>query len=125
MLNKVEDIIKNAKNNTEVFKRSIKLKRAIKKAEDDLAGLLYELGCEKYNEYLNSSQADKNSSEDIYFLVDEKHSLIKSLRNELNILNGYIECSCGKLTSIDYDYCPFCGVKLLKYDYSEDETADK
>lgn len=127
MVEKFEEILKSTKNSTKFFKRTLKVKRTLKKAEDEFAGLLYELGCEIYEEYLNNTH-DKTAIDELFELIGVKHSFIKSLKNELNVLNGHVECdACGKLTSNDYDFCPFCGGKLSKNNYGSQEIneADK
>jgi hypothetical protein len=118
MIEKFEEILKNTKNSTDHLKKTLKVKRILKKAEDEFAGLLYELGCEIYEEHLNNTH-DKKVIDEQFELISVKHTFIKSLKNELNVLNGHVECdACGKLTSNDYDFCPFCGVKLSKNNYA-------
>lgn len=114
MVEKFEEILRNTKNSTDHFKKTMKVKRIIKKADDEFTGLLYELGCEIYEKHLNKTN-DQASVNELIELISAKRSYIKSLKNELNVLNGHVECdNCGKLTSFNFDFCPFCGVKLFK-----------
>lgn len=114
MVEKFEEILRNTKNSTEHFKKTMKVKRILKIADDEFTALLYELGCEIYEEHLNKTN-DQASVNELIELISVKRSYIKSLKKELNILHGQIECdNCGKLTSFNFDFCPFCGVKLFK-----------
>ena len=109
-----EDFLKNTKSNTKQLMEILKLKKILKKTEEECDQLIYDLGCEIYDEHINKFR-DTESTNGLKELIGEKRAYIKSLRNELNVLNGRIECdTCGKLSSYYYDYCPFCGCKLSR-----------
>jgi len=117
-------IFNSARDNADNMKQIMKVKRAISKAEDELASLLYELGCEVYDGKINGE-----TREDIVDMLFESigsvRSSIKSLNAEYNALNGKIMCDgCGKLTSTDFDFCPFCGTKLFETIFDDFDDED-
>lgn len=127
MLCKIKEIFRNTKSNTDLYIKILKTKRIINKSSDEYSGLLYELGNEVYYNHLNNAN-DNTSVNELIELINEKQTYIKSLKNELNIYNGHIECNhCGKLTSYSFDFCPFCGVKLFKnsmnYSYKSNDNT--
>ena len=111
----LRDLLRSTKNNTDHIRQILKIKRILKKTDDELNGLIYELGFETYKAHLSKTE-NQTLVDELLELISTKRMYIKSLNNELNALNGNTECeNCGKITSSDYDFCPFCGSVLFKY----------
>lgn len=110
----LNEMYKSTKEKAEYLQKIVKLKMAIKSAEEELSSLFYELGCEFYNECsVKSGSGERRATEDILMLIEKKRSDIKELRREYNTLRRRVDCpSCGKTTSSGYGFCPYCGAAL-------------
>lgn len=110
----IKNLIRSTKSQTDHLRKILKIKRILRKTDDELNGLIYELGFEIYNTHLSKTE-NQPLVDELFELIGTKHMYIKSLKNELNALNGNIECdNCGKVISSDFDFCPFCGSGLFK-----------
>lgn len=125
MAKKFNELFSSARDGADNVKQIIKVKHTISKCEDELAALLYELGCEVYEGKL-SDNTDEDAIALLFDRIGALRSNIKKLTAEFNALNGKVECeSCGKLTSSDFDFCPFCGAKLFDTVINEEEEEEE
>lgn len=121
---KFEELVNTAKTGADALKQNVTLRKDIHDTEDAIAVSMYDLGCETFD----SKTTGETDEEAIDMLVSEIKDLrrkLSSLRAELNALNGKVSCpSCGKVTSNDYDFCPFCGTKLFDVVLNEEDTDE-
>ncbi len=115
----IKNLLRSTKSQTDHLRKILKIKRILKKTDDELNGLIYELGFEIYYTHLSKTE-NQPLVDELFELIGTKRMFIKSLKNELNALNGNTECdNCGKVISSDFDFCPFCGSGLLKNNSEE------
>ena len=124
MKERFEELLTGAKNSAETIKQTLGVKKEIKECEDRIAVMLYDLGSETYLAKTTGEMDEKT----VDLLVSDitcARKKIKDLRAELFALTGKVECTkCRKVTSSDYDYCPFCGGKLYDVVIEDNKNYD-
>ena len=124
MKNKINSFIDNVRDEAFNLKEAAKARLELNRAASELSSLFRELGEAAYAARLGSEQ-DHEDMDRLCTLIDAKQAVLKSLRREYNALNGRIECdACGRVTSCEYDFCPFCGAKLFETVYADEVEDD-
>ena len=121
---KIESFISSVKSNAELLRDTAKSRFALKKATDELNELFQQLGALTYN-----AGESEDSAEAVSILKDTiaaKRDEVAALQREYNALCGKTECDkCGKLVSIEYDFCPYCGEKIFTETPEEDTKEEE
>lgn len=122
MKERFEELLSGAKNSAETIRQTLSVKKEIKECEDRIAVMLYDLGSETYLSK-TTGEMDEKTVDLLVSDITSARKKIKDLRAELFALTGKVECkNCRKVTSSDFDFCPFCGGKL--YDVVIEDNKD-
>ena len=118
-------LVNTAKNSADSLKQQVSLRKKIHELEDSIAVVMYDLGAEVYEGKV-SGEPDEEAVDILIDEIKEKRAELHSLYNELNAINGKVACpECRRLTSNEYDFCPFCGTKLYDVVVEEECAGEK
>lgn len=116
------DVKNSVKGNAELVRDVTKARYALLQAERQLKKLFFELGTLTYSAHCDESDCAEESAR-LFEAIAAKRDEVNESRRIYNALCGKVECDhCGKLISVKYDYCPYCGEKVF-HEITEDDLA--
>lgn len=121
----INELWSKTKDSAETLRDIVRIRKSIFEAKAELKNIFYDLGSEVY---LQNKKNDPQPEEidDLIAAIDAKQGEIKILSDELYALQGNVKCeSCGRLASVKFDFCPYCGEKLFNDPPAEEEETEE
>lgn len=130
MKTNIKKIYHEVRSGAEYLQESVKIKNKIKMIENELCDLFCEYGAEYYNKNTGLKFDNELLCEIEKNIADKKDELC-SLHKDYNTIRNLNECAeCGKVSSKDFSFCPYCGNKTpdekekpIKTDLKKEDTA--
>lgn len=121
----INELWSKTKDSAETLRDIVRIRKSIFEAKAELKNIFYDLGSEVY---LQNKKNDPQPEEidDLIAAIDAKQREIKILSDELYALQGNVKCeSCGRLASVKFDFCPYCGERLFNDPPAEEEETEE
>lgn len=103
----------SVKSNAELVRDTTKARYALLQSTQQLKKLFCELGTLTYNAHRDAVDCSEQSAQ-LFEKIAEKQNEVDEHQRIYHALCGKVTCDhCGKLISVKYDFCPYCGEKVF------------